>query len=78
MRSYTFQVQLEQDAEGWRALYPPWEELGASTWGKTQEEALQHIHEVLSMMIEERVEEGRAVDDQQVRVSEGPAVTITV
>ena len=79
MRSYTFQVQLERDAEGWRAFYLPWESEGASTWGKTQEEALQHIQEVLAMIISERAEEGRLLDgEQRLSVSEGPAVTVTV
>jgi predicted RNase H-like HicB family nuclease len=53
MKTYIFNVSLEPDEDGWRAFYPPLESIGASTWGKTQEEALQHIHEVLAMIIEE-------------------------
>ena len=32
MKTYGFRVELEPDEEGWRAFYPPWEEIGASTW----------------------------------------------
>ena len=79
MTSYTFHVDLERDAEGWRAFYPPWEAQGASTWGKTREDALKHIQEVLTMMIEEHTEEGdRLTREQPVIVFEGPAVTVTV
>jgi len=53
MKSYLFKVELEPDEEGWRAFYPPLEEIGASTWGETQEEALKNIQEVLSMILEE-------------------------
>jgi hypothetical protein len=32
VKSYVFRVELEQDDEGWRAFYPPLEDIGASTW----------------------------------------------
>ena len=38
MKTYIFSVSLEPDEEGWRAFYAPLEHIGASTWGKTQEE----------------------------------------
>jgi hypothetical protein len=41
VKSYVFRVELEPDEEGWRALYPPLEDIGASTWGQTQEEAIK-------------------------------------
>ena len=53
VKSYNFQVELEVDEEGWRAFYPPFEELGASTWGINRSEALKNIQEVLSMIVEE-------------------------
>jgi predicted RNase H-like HicB family nuclease len=53
MKSYVFHVELEPDEEGWRAFYPPVEEVGASTWGENRPEALKNIQEVLSMIIEE-------------------------
>ncbi len=58
MKSYVFRVELEPDEEGWRAFYPPLEDIGASTWGQTQEEASKNIHEVVAMILEE-VEEDK-------------------
>ena len=56
MKTYVFRVELESDASGWRAFNPPTEDIDASTWGRTEEEALKNIHEVLSMIVEESVE----------------------
>ncbi len=78
MKSYTFPVLLEPDEEGWRAFYPPWEELGAATWGKTKEEARRNLQEVLTMILEELAEEGRPVPvTGEMLVREGAAVTVT-
>ena len=57
MKTYLFDVELEPDEEGWRAYYPPLEEIGASTWGKTREEALTNIEEVLSLIVQELSED---------------------
>ena len=56
-RRYLFRVGLEPDEEGWRTFYSPWEDIGASTWGLTQEEALKNIQEVLEMIVEEFAED---------------------
>ena len=58
MKACTFQVEMEPDGKGWHIFFADWEEIGASTWGSTQEEALDHIREVLEMIIEEFAEEG--------------------
>ena len=77
MKSYVFKVDLEPDEEGWRAFYPPLEELGASTWGLTQNEALKNIQEVLSMIVDELTQEGETIpDNDRLTVSEGAAVTV--
>jgi predicted RNase H-like HicB family nuclease len=79
VKSYVFRVELEPDEDGWRAFYPPLEGIGASTWGKTQEEALKNIQEVLSMILEEFAEEGKAVPEtEQMTVSEGALVSVNV
>ena len=79
MKTYVFQVQLKPDEEGWRAFYPPWEEIGASTWGNTREQDLQNIQEVLGMMTEEFVEEGRPISaTETLSVAEGAAVAVTL
>ena len=59
MKTYLFDIELEPDEEGWRAFYPPLEDIGASTWGKSKEEALDNIQEVLSLILEELSEEER-------------------
>ena len=79
VKTYLFQVNLEQDGEGWRAFYPAWETIGASTWGYAKEEALKNIQEVLSMIVEEFVEDGGPTPaTENVTVSEGAAVTVTI
>ena len=79
MKTYVFQVQLKPDEEGWRGFYPAWEDIGASTWGNTREEALKNIQEVLCMIIEEFVAEGRPISaTETLRVAEGAAVAVTM
>jgi len=79
VKTYVFRVELEPDEEGWRAFYPPLENIGASTWGETQEEALKNIQEVLSMIVEEFTEEGEPVPvTEQMTVSEGALVTVSL
>jgi predicted RNase H-like HicB family nuclease len=57
MKTYLFDIELEPDQEGWRAFHPPLEDIGASTWGKSKEEALNNIQEVLSLILDELSEE---------------------
>ena len=79
MKTYVFRVDLEPDDEGWRAFYPPLEEFGASTWGESQEAALEHIQEVLTMIVEERIEAKQSIQDQEgVAVAEGTLVSVTL
>ncbi len=44
---------MEPDEDRWRAYCPALEVQGASTWGRTREEAVRHIREVLEMIAEE-------------------------
>jgi predicted RNase H-like HicB family nuclease len=79
VKTYIFKVELEPDEEGWRAFYPAWEEIGASTWGRTRNEALKNIQEVLAMVIEEFVEDRESIPiADKMTVSEGAAVTVTL
>ena len=78
MTSYVFQVSLEPDGDGWRTFYAPLEHIGASTWGNTQEEAIKHIHEVLSLIVDELLEEGKDIPAVEgLAVTSGAAVAIT-
>ena len=79
MKTYIFRVELEADEEGWRAFYPPLENVGASTWGNTPDDALKNIQEVLSMILEERADANEPVPvDDGVSVSEGALVAVTL
>lgn len=79
MKTYVFRVELEPDEEGWRAFYPPLEEFGASTWGKSQEAALKHIQEVLSMIVQERIEAKEPIQEEESATTpEGLLVSVTV
>ena len=76
-KTYVFPVTLESDEEGWRAFSPRLESMGASTWGETQEEALKNIREVLAVMLEEFLEEGKDMSAQGIDATEGTVITIT-
>ena len=79
MKTYVFHVLVEPDEEGWRAFYTPLEESGASTWGESQEAALEHIQEVLTMIVEERIEAKEMIQEHDsVTTAEGPTVSVTV
>ena len=77
MKTYIFKIELEADEEGWRAFCPPLEEIGASTWGESTEQALKNIQEVLALIVQEFAEEGRPIPgEEHLRVSEETLVTV--
>ncbi len=79
VKTYEFEVELQTDEDGWHVFYPPWSSIGASTWGYTQEEALNNIREVLSMIVEELLEEGKPVSIAKVGgLFSGTSVLVTV
>jgi len=53
VKSYILPVVVEPDEDAWRAYAPALEARGAATWGKTRDEALNNIHEVVQMVVEE-------------------------
>jgi predicted RNase H-like HicB family nuclease len=77
MTTYTLKVVVEPDEDRWRAYCPALEDQGAATWGYTQEEALQHIREVMEMIVAELVEEGKPLPGNVV-VSDEPLVAVTI
>ena len=84
MKSYVFKVVVEEDQfedgrKAFQACCPALEALGAVTWGDTREEALKNICEVVQMVIDELVEEGKEIPpDAIVAELESPAVVATV
>ncbi len=77
MKSYVFKVVVEPDEGAWSAHCPALAKLGAATWGRTREEALKHIDEVVRMIVEELIEDGEPIPED-VQVSEQPLVAVTV
>jgi len=89
MKTYIFRIVLEEDrwpdeprsAAIWHAHIPVLEAQGVSTWGKTKEEALKNIHEVLEMILEEFLEEGRPIPtgpESEIKVLDEPAVSVAI
>ena len=81
MKTYMFRVVVEPDDDRWVAYCPALEKYAAATWGYTREEALQHIHEVVQMVLQELVEDQEAIPDEpseEVIVSSEPRVAITI
>jgi predicted RNase H-like HicB family nuclease len=90
MKTYSFKVVLEpdEDAQGkpaWHARCPALEGLGAATSGRSREEALHRINEVVLMIAQEFIEEGKqlpagpqdAVEIREVSPVE-PRIAVTV
>jgi predicted RNase H-like HicB family nuclease len=83
VKSYTFKVVIEEDtfpdgSGGYFVSVPALEHLGAATQGKTREEALQNIQEVLHLIVEELLAEGKPIPREAGMVSEEPLVTVTL
>ena len=80
VKTYDFRVVLEpdEDAQGnpaWHAYCPAFADIGAATSGRTKEEALRNLNEVLHMIVQELIEEGKPIPDgpaDQVEVVEIP------
>ena len=81
MKTYVFHIKLEPDEDGWRAFYPLWDHVGASTWGYTPKEALKNIQEVLQMVLEDLVEENDPIPEVPAGegfISAEPQVAVTI
>ena len=77
MKTYIFPVVLEPTDDAWHVYVRELEHKGAATWGKTRDEALRNIQEVVQMVAEEMLEDGEALPPS-VTVSDQPAVAVSV
>jgi predicted RNase H-like HicB family nuclease len=77
MKTYIFPIEIEESSDGWSVRVPSLENRGAATWGRSRDEALRNIQEVAQMVVEEMIEDGESLP-ADVRVSETPAVAISV
>ncbi|MGH7802663.1 MAG: type II toxin-antitoxin system HicB family antitoxin [Thermodesulfobacteriota bacterium] len=86
MKSYSFKAIIEEDffedgPTAYRAYVPILEEKGASTWGKTKEEAIRNIQEVVGMIIDSMKEAGEPIPENpkdDVIVFNEPRVNIVI
>ncbi len=76
MKTYIFQVELEQEEDGrwsvWIEALP-----GCAAWGYTREEALAAIKDAAEAYVEDMIEAGEELPKEGVSVVEAPVVTIT-
>jgi predicted RNase H-like HicB family nuclease len=68
MKTYSFKVVVEpdEDAQGnpaWHAYCPALQNVGGATSGRTREEALSNINEVIHMIVQEFAEEGKPLPE---------------
>jgi predicted RNase H-like HicB family nuclease len=63
MEKYRFQMLIEEDEDGWYVADVP-ALVGCHTQGRTFEEALANIREVIEMCIQEMREEGTPIDSR--------------
>jgi predicted RNase H-like HicB family nuclease len=81
MKTYTFKVVVEPDEGGYHAFCPSLRQYGAVTQGATEQEALRNINEVVQMIVDELLEEGKPLPTSptdDVEVFEGTRVAVTV
>ncbi|MEA1866177.1 MAG: type II toxin-antitoxin system HicB family antitoxin [Euryarchaeota archaeon] len=79
-RTYLFRVVVEPDCDRWHACCPTLEDSGGATWGYTREEALKNIKEVVEVIIEELIEDGKPLpkaSEKEVQIFSEPRVMVT-
>jgi predicted RNase H-like HicB family nuclease len=59
--TYVFEVVVKPDEDAWHAYCPALVRHGGATWGRTREEALANITEVVRLVVESLREHGEAV-----------------
>jgi predicted RNase H-like HicB family nuclease len=59
MTSYRFPVIIEKDKDGYFAFCPDLQ--GCYTQAETYEEAMQNIHDAISLHVEDRLKEGQDI-----------------
>jgi predicted RNase H-like HicB family nuclease len=59
--TYTFTAVVEPDEDRWYAHCPALVRHGGATWGKTREEALANLQQVVKMVVASMVEHGEPI-----------------
>lgn len=84
MKTYIFRVKVEQDQDRWVAYSPELKDKGGATWGKTRDEALKNLQEVIRLVLEDMVECGELLPfeskmrEKGLTISPKPLVSVTI
>jgi predicted RNase H-like HicB family nuclease len=79
VKTYLFQVELQQEEDGrWSVWIPGMP--GLATWGHTREEALRNIQDAAEAYLEDMLEAGESIplEAGRIDVIERPAVAVTI
>lgn len=79
MKTYVFQVELEEEEDGrWSATIPALP--GCYSWGYTKEEALEALKENAQAWLEVLIQNGQLPpqEGEEVRIIPAPTVTVTL
>ena len=60
MKTYLFQVELQQEGDGRWSVWVPGMP-GLATWGYSREEALRNIHDAAEAYVEDMLEAGESI-----------------
>jgi predicted RNase H-like HicB family nuclease len=69
MKTYNFKVVIEPDEDfdgnlkGFHAYCPALDSLGGVTWGATEAEALKNMNDVIHVIVDELIEEGKPIPE---------------
>ncbi len=79
MRTYVFDVELQQENDGRWSVWVPGLP-GCTSWGHTKEEALRNIRDAAELYLEDMLEAGEQLPAPagRVEVLERPAIAVTV
>ena len=79
MKTYIFEVEIEQEEDGrWSAVVPALP--GCASWGYSKEEALENIKEETQAYLLDLAEEGQPLPEEaeKVKIMSAPAITVTL
>lgn len=79
MKTYLFQVELQQEEDGrWSVWIPAL--AGLASWGHTKAEALRNIQDAAEAYVEDMVEAGDTIPlaAGKIELIERPAVAVTI
>ncbi|WP_200873592.1 type II toxin-antitoxin system HicB family antitoxin [Candidatus Magnetobacterium casense] len=75
-KPYNFTVVVEPDEDEWFVYCPLLRSEGAITCGRTPKEAIKNIQEVLEMIVEEFIKDGREIPEKETDVEIKTVVSV--